>query len=262
MRMYPRVLAAFIAIASLKGDQKKLTEDQRIELLRGLLSEYATVRAPLPRSKKPLEFNADGTYDKQQWLSVAKQLGPAARIGDLVQITHITIEKDSILFEINHGLKSQGSWKDHLQIGVNGGMAPVSRGDANAPGGTNVLLKFPDAIGELSSADVKKILAPVLEFEKHSATDNYVDDLPPAVKVAIAEKKPIEGMDRDQVLLAMGRPLHKSRENRDGVDYEDWIYGQPPGRVTFVTFIGPKVVKVKDTYAGLGGSVADTPKQP
>jgi outer membrane protein assembly factor BamE (lipoprotein component of BamABCDE complex) len=80
--------------------------------------------------------------------------------------------------------------------------------------------------------------------------------------VAIAEKKPIEGMDRDQVLLAMGRPLRKSRESKDGVDYEDWIYGQPPGRVTFVTFSGPKVVKIKETYAGLGGTIAETPKQP
>jgi len=262
MRISPRVLAAFIAVASLKGDQKKLTLDQRVELLRGLLSEYATVKAPLPRSKKPLEFNSDGTYDKQHWLDVGRQMGPAARIGDLVQITHVDIEKDLIVFEINHGLKTQGSWKDHVQVGVNGGMAPLSRSDANAPGGTNIVLKFPDAIGEVTSGDVKKILAPVLEFEKHSATENYADTLPPEVKQAIAEKKPIEGMDRDQVLLALGRPLHKSRENKDGVDYEDWIYGQPPGRVTFVTFAGPKVVKIKETYAGLGGSVAETPKQP
>ena len=90
---------------------------------------------------------------------------------------------------------------------MNGGMAPMSRSDANAPGGTNIILKFPDTIGEITSNDVKKILAPVLDFEKHSATENYADTLPPEVKQAIAEKKPIEGMDRDQVLLAMGRPL-------------------------------------------------------
>jgi hypothetical protein len=263
MRTYPRVLAALLAVASLRGDQKKLTEDQRVELLRGLLSEYATVKAPLPRSKKPLEFNSDGTYNKTEWLNAGKQMGPAARIGDLVQITHINIEKDNIVFEINHGFKSQGgSWKDHVQVGVNGGMGPISRSDANAPGGTNIVLKFPDVIGELTSADVKKMLAPVLEFEKHSATENYVDTLPPAIKVAIAEKKPVEGMDRDQVILALGRPLRKSRENKDGIDYEDWIYGQPPGRVTFVTFAGAKVVKIKETYAGLGGTVADPPKQP
>jgi hypothetical protein len=261
-RISPRVLAAFIAVASLKADQKKLTMDQRVELLRGLNSEYATVKSPLPRSKKPLEFNSDGTWDKDQWLAVGRQMGPCARIGDLVQITHVTIDKDNIVFEINNGLKNQGSWKDHVQVGIGGGMAPLSRSDANAPGGTNIILKFPEAIGEITSADVKKMLAPVLDFEKHSATENYADTLPPEVKQAIAEKKPIAGMDRDQVLLALGRPLHKTRENKDGVDYEDWIYGQPPGRMTFVTFAGPKVVKVKETYAGLGGSIAETPKQP
>jgi hypothetical protein len=262
MRISPRVMAAFIAVASLKGDQKKLTQDQRIELLRGLTSEYATVKAPLPRSKKPLEFNSDGTYDKQRWLDVGKQMGPAARVGDLVQVTKIDIEKDAILFEINHGLKNQGSWKDHVQIGIGGSTQPISHSDANAPGGTYIVLRFPDAIGEVTAGDVKKILAPVLDFEKHSATENYADTLPPEVKQAIAEKKPLEGMDRDQVLLALGRPLRKSRESKDGVDYEDWIYGQPPGRITFVTFAGPKVVKIKETYAGLGGTVAETPKQP
>ena len=139
-----------MAVASLKGDQKKLTMDQRVELLRGLNSEYATVRSPLPRSKKPLEFNSDGTWDKEQWLAVGKQMGPAARIGDLVQITHVSIESDKILFEINNGLKNSGSWKDHVQVGIGGGMAPLSRSDANAPGGTYIVLKFPEAIGEVT----------------------------------------------------------------------------------------------------------------
>ena len=102
----------------------------------------------------------------------------------------------------------------------------------------------------------------MLDFEKHSATENYVDTLPPEIKQAIEQKKPIEGMDRDQVLLALGRPERKTRESKDGVEYEDWIYGQPPGRMTFVTFAGPKVVRVKDTYAGLGGTVAEAPERP
>ena len=38
---------------------------------------------------------------------------------------------------------------------------------------------------------------------------------------------------------------------------EDWVYGTPPGRITFVTFNGDKVIKVKESYAGLGTEVAD-----
>src|SRR5437773_7550593 len=54
----------------------------------------------LPRSKKALEFNADGTYDKKQWGQIAKESGPAARTGDSVQVTKILIESDRIVLEI------------------------------------------------------------------------------------------------------------------------------------------------------------------
>ena len=67
------------------------------------------------------------------------------------------------------------------------------------------------------------------------------------------------GMNREQVVLAMGRPAHKSRETKDGVEQEDWVFGTPPGKITFVTFGGEKVVKVKEEYAGLGSEVADQP---
>ena len=59
-------------------------------------------------------------------------------------------------------------------------------------------------------------------------------------------------MDRDQVLLALGHPEHKSRETKDGLENEDWISGTPPGKIIFVTFNGNKVIKVKEAYAGLG----------
>src|SRR5437868_1245058 len=93
----PRVLVAFLAVASANADQKKLTMDQRVELMRGLTAEYATVKVLLPRSKKPLDVHTDGSYDKQQWADAMKELGPAGRVGDLVQVTHVDIEKDAII---------------------------------------------------------------------------------------------------------------------------------------------------------------------
>jgi hypothetical protein len=103
---------------------------------------------------------------------------------------------------------------------------------------------------------VKKLLAPVMDFEKRSATELYADTLPPEVQQAIKDKRALEGMDRDQVLLALGRPVNKTRETKDGLELEDWIYGRPPGRITFVTFNGNKVIKVKESYAGLGAEAA------
>ena len=251
------------AIVPLRADDKKSAVDQRIELMRGLTAEYATVKAPLPRSRKPLDFDSSGSWDKAQWDKAGKELGPAARLGDIVQVTSIDVEKEAIVLVINNGMKSKSNWKDHVQVGIGGGTVPIGqRGNSNAPGGTSIAVRFKGSIGEVTSSEVKKMLAPVLDFDKHSATENYVDTLPPEIKQAIQEKRPIEGMDRDQVLLALGRPLRKTRESKDGVDFEDWLYGEPPGRVMFVTFSGPKVVKVKETYAGLGGTIAAPPKPP
>ncbi len=141
-------------------------------------------------------------------------------------------------------------------------MGPINGGQpTNAPAGTTIALRFAEPIGELTSADVKKMLAPVLDFNQQSATEQYAETIPPEVKIAIENKKVIVGMDRDQVVMALGKPVHKTRETKEGVEYEDWIYGTPPGRVTFITFNGAKVVKVKETYAGLGGTIADPPKQ-
>ena len=49
------------------------------------------------------------------------------------------------------------------------------------------------------------------------------------------------------VLAAMGRPEKKVRQrDQEGNETEDWIYGKPPARTTFVTFIGEKVIRVKE----------------
>jgi hypothetical protein len=235
----------------------KLTFDERVELVRGLNFEYATAKQFLPRSKKPLNYESSGTYDKKQWEEIAKQMGPAARTGDLVQITKVTLEDDKILLEINGGLKSGRHWYDRVQIGMGTQTAPVSGREIHPTTGTNIEILFHKPLAGLTSADVKKMLAPLLDFEKRSATQLYAASLPPAIQKAVAEKRVVEGMDRDQVLLAVGHPVHKSREtDKDGLEIEDWVYGTPPGKITFVTFNGNKVIKVKEEYAGLGSEAA------
>jgi hypothetical protein len=231
----------------------KLTYDERVELVRGLSSEFATARTFLPRSKKPLEFESAGTYDKKKWEAIAKEMGPAARSGDQIQITKVTLDDDKIVLEINGGLKSGRHWYDHVQAGGGMGTVPVSSGDIRPTTGTVIELLYHKPLANLTSADVKKALAPLFDFEKHTATQIYAESLPPAVQKAIAEKRVLEGMDREQVLLAVGHPEHKSREtNKDGLEIEDWVYGTPPGKIVFVTFNGNKVIKVKQEYAGLG----------
>ena len=240
----------------------KLTYDERVELVRGLMAEYATVKTFLPRSKKALEFESTGKYDKAKWDEVAKQFGPAARTGDQVQITRVALEDDKIALEINGGLKSGRHWYDRVQIGMGQQTAPISNGNANPTTGTTLEILFHKPLEGLTSAEVKKILSPLFDFERKSATQLYADTLPPAIKKAIADKRVLEGMDRDQVLLAMGHPVHKSRETKDGLETEDWVYGTPPGKITFVTFNGNKVINVKEEYAGLGKEAAGPESTP
>ena len=52
MRRLALVVIFSVASARLHADSNKLTEDQRIEILRGLSSEYAKIKVLLPKSKK------------------------------------------------------------------------------------------------------------------------------------------------------------------------------------------------------------------
>lgn len=252
---------ALLAIGGLlpaTGETRKLEFEDRVEIVRGLTAEFATAKVLFPKSKKNLEFSSDGKFDKKEWESIAQDVGPAARPGDLVQITKVDIEDEQIILELNGGAKSKRKWYERLELGTGNRTTPIGGppGATPAPAGTTVALRFDKKVPPLPAAEFKKMLAPILDFEKRTATEQLIDTFPPEIKAAITEKRVMEGMDRDQVLMAVGRPRHKQRETKEGDEYEDWVYGQPPGRMTFVTFKGPKVVKVKEAYAGLGGATA------
>ena len=104
----------------------KLSMEDRIELTRGLMAEYGTVKVLLPRSRKPLEFDAKTGYDKSQWAEIAKESGPAARTGDLVQVTKVDLEDDKIVLQINGGFKGGRKWYDNVQVGMGGATTPIS----------------------------------------------------------------------------------------------------------------------------------------
>jgi hypothetical protein len=255
------IIAVLSVAPGLLPAANKLTWEDRVELTRGLTAEYATVKVLLPRSRKALEFDAvNGTYDKGVWTSVSREGGPAARTGDLVQVTKIDIEDDRIVLQINGGYRGGKKWYQgvHISGGMGGSDVPLNQGnDTNAPGGTSIAVMFHKPLEPIKALEVKKLLAPVLDFEKRSATQLYSESLPPEVQQAIKEKRVLVGMNREQVIMTVGRPEHKSRETKDGLEVEDWVYGQAPGKITFVTFNGDKVIKVKDSYAGLGTQVGD-----
>ncbi len=254
--------------AGVLGPSDKLTEDERIELLRGLDSEFAVMKVPLARSKKPLEFFVDGTFNRKYWEEAFRAYGPAARAGEQIRITKVTFEGDRMLFDINGGITSGVHWYDRIQTGMGGASTTQTQqqtqidnggvvGSSSPTLGTYIVVVFRKPMEGLNSAAVKKMLEPIMTFDQHSAATIYTETLSPEMQQALADKRPIVGMTRDQVRLVMGgAPDQHGRETtKDGLETEYWIYGKPPGKISFVTFANSKVIKVKDEYAGLGGDV-------
>jgi len=248
------LLAIAGTLAPLWPAAEKLTIDDKVELTRGLMAEYANAKVLVPRSKKNLTFDADsGTWDKKEWSAISKEYGPAARTGDTVQVTKIELFDDHIVLQLNNGFKGGLRWYDGVQVDNGTGPVPVSNNnDVNAPGGTSIVVTFRKPLAGRKASEVKKLMAPVLDFDRHSVTEIYSETLSPELKKAITDKRATVGMDKDQVRLALGLPVHKERETKEGVELEDWVYGTPPGKIVFVTFDGNKAVKVKEEYAGLG----------
>ena len=251
-----------IAIPAVQAKAESLTTEQRAELIRNLNAEYGSAKIQIPRSKKPLVLRPTGQYDMDQWSGAMMKFGPAARVGDLVQITAVRFEGKKLVFDINHGMSGGRKWWHRIQVGGAGGRGSTlgQMQNTHAPGGTKLALVFPEAIPVKPASEFKAMLEPILDFGQRSATEMYLDTIDTKYREAIEKKQVIEGMDKEMVLLAKGRPVKKVRDFKDGVETEDWIYGEPPGEIVFVTFLDGDVIGVKESIAAIGGWVKETPQ--
>ena len=252
------IVAAAVLLPSVAA--AKLSETERAHIIRGLVAEFGTAKTMIPRSKKPLELDPKGQYDQDTWTDAMDEFGPAARLGDMVEITKVEFKDNKLIIQLNHGISGGRKWWHRVQVSGNSNRGGTLGQGATvyAPGGTTLALTFEDEIPSVEPDEFKKMLQPVLDFEQRSATELYMEKLPEEFKEAIEAKKAIAGMDRDMVLLARGRPNRKVRDFKDGVETEDWIYGVPPGNVSFITFEDGKVIRIKDSYATVGGEVKTT----
>lgn len=243
--------SANLALAAESQKPSKLTSENRIAIVRGLAFEYAMVRKPLPAGKTGVELNARGEVDERKLRQQLANHGAAVQTGDVVQITNVEFKGDRIVFEINRGGKGKKKkWHERVQVSVGGagGSVPVTGAPDQgsvARHGSWVVLRFSGAIPDVTPEEVRKRLGAVLDFSRRTAAVPWIETLPGEFQEAIREKRAVVGMNREMVLAALGRPMQKVRETRAGVEEEDWIYGQPPF-VTFVTFVGEKVIRVKE----------------
>ncbi len=253
------VLAALLPArgGSLAADEqpkpaKTLRPESRVWILRGLQSEFCTLRKALPRGEKGLPLDAQGKIDEKEVVRLITNNGVALRPGELVQITKINFRRNEILFEINGGGKKKRRWFQNIEVGMGGPTRPVNTGQAvELPTGSSIALEFGGPVPDLTVDDLKRLLTPVLDFSRRSASVLYTETLPKEIQEAIKNHQVLVGMDHEMVLAARGRPERKVRERHGRKEIEEWIYGVPPAKITFVTFEGDKVVEVKEFTPGV-----------
>jgi hypothetical protein len=222
-----------------------MDQNARIAIIRGLQGEAGVTKIPLPRGRKGVRVDAQGKLDQAEAQTEMRSNGLAMNAGMPAQITHIEFKSSSIVFELNGGGRSGKKWYQHIEIGAGPMSEPIAQPQQSTVAyGSSVAVDFGKALPNLTVPELKKILAGVLDFERHAPTVLYSPNVTPEVKEAIKNHNVVVGMDRDAVLSAKGAPDRRVREDREGSEQEDWIYGNPP-HVLFVTFDGDKVIAVK-----------------
>ncbi|MGC2420953.1 MAG: hypothetical protein WA405_04800 [Candidatus Acidiferrales bacterium] len=251
---------AFVAVARQSNQQPspqsrpstqsppvELQPESRLAIVRFVASEYAKVVAPLPHGRRGFTIHVGKPLNPASIQDAARLEGTAASPGDIVQITRIDFGKRAIFFQIDNGPHKHFHWREHVAIGVGDVPDPVPVAHPDEGTGAILVLDFGRPLPEMTPDDVKRDLAPFLDFSKQqSAAVNWLDTLPPQFVQGIKDHRAIVGMDQDMVMAALGRPDRKVRQqDASGKETEDWIYGDPPARTIFVTFQGEKVIRVE-----------------
>jgi hypothetical protein len=233
-----------------------LQDNSKLVLIRFVSGEFAKAVKSLPAGKEGFLVYVGKPINGETLDRAVATHGAAVNSGDSVQITKLEFRDHQIVVDVNGGGRGKHHWRDHLQIGMGGAPFPAaqttSTQEQGPPGmqpgmGSTIFLEWNKSVPDMTPEELKQILSPFLNFEKErSAAVHWIDTLPPEMKKAIQERKPLVGMDREELIAAMGKPDHKVRErDSQGNDIEDWIYGQPPSKTVFIRFQGDHVTSIK-----------------
>jgi len=243
------------AKASSTSASATLQDNSKLSLIRYVSGEFAKAVKPMPAGKEGFQIYVGKPLNAELLDRAVATHGAAVNSGDQVQITRLEFRAHQIVVDVNGGGRGRKRWRDRIQVSMGGTIPSVqsaSTQDQGPPGmqpgmGSTIFLEFNKPLPDMTPEDLKQLLSPFLNFAKErSAAVQWFDTLPPEMKKAIQERKPVLGMDREEVVAAIGKPDHKVRErDSDGNDIEDWIYGQPPSRTVFVRFTGDRVTGIK-----------------
>jgi hypothetical protein len=241
-----------------KGKNSTLQDQSKLELIRYVSGEFAKAIKALPAGKEGFLVFVDKPLATDQLDRAVATHGAAVNPGDKAQITKLEFHDHTIVVDVNGGGRGKKHWRDHIQFGMGGGFPTAQtttttpQEEGGPPGiqpgmGSTIFLEFTHAVPDLKPDELKQLLSPLLDFSKQrSASLQWFDTLPPEMKRAIQDRRPAVGMDREEVVAAIGKPEHKVRErDSNGNEIEDWIYGEPPSKTMFVRFMGDRVTSIK-----------------
>jgi len=238
-----------------------LTVESRLAIIRFVDGEFVHAVLAIPSMKNGFRVHVGQPVDQTALRDALRTHVIAANPGDNVQITRLVFRRNTIDVDINGGGKRHVPFRRRIQIGISSPFphtttTSTSTNPSGGPAGlqaigATLILDYGRPLPDLTPEQVKKDLSAFLDFRnERSAAVNWIESLPPKTREAIAQKRAVVGMNREEVLAAMGRPDQKVREQTpEGVETEDWIYGHPPEKTVFVTFEGDKVVRVKQFFS-------------
>ena len=240
-----------------------MSNQTRYQIIRDFEMQLVYSRATFPMGSKGLKLENGVTTPSGQALQQMITLwGPSIKPGDPAHISYVRIKDNVIHFDLNGGAMKRKKWYQHIEVSGSGGaQVPLSRDEStDNPHGSYLEVYFDKYVPELSPAQLRAILYPVLDFNARNKEEAYLDTVPPKVKEAIQAHHVLIGMNTEMVLHAVGKPPKKVREKDGDIEYEEWIYGTPPHDVDFVRIIADEVVRVETMKVG-GEKIVRTEKE-
>jgi hypothetical protein len=247
-RRYQQIAPTHVPLTKSELDAKT-----RLELIRLLNAEQGFAMRPFPRGHKGLTLAANGKLEPvgENYLDMVTKEGLSAKPGDRLVLTDVKIERAKIVFDLNGGPDPKHRFMRHVQVGVGPEMNPVMQGGNDPePVGARLTLAFQGRVPELTGAELKALLAPLISFDVKTPIQAFTDTLPGKLKEAILGHHVLVGMSTDMVLFAKGAPESKTREMDGLMPFEEWIYGRPPQPVEFVRINGNQVIRVEIAKMG------------
>ncbi len=230
---------------------KPLDERGRLELIRNLEAEQGFAHRELPLGAGlTLIANGNMAPSGDAYKKLLYQKGQSAAAGDRVAVTALEFKPDRLVIDLNGGPYAKHRFLSHVQIND---IQLAQQGPTAT--GCRITLIFEGGLREVTAAEVKALLDPLVDFRAKSSEEAYADTLAPKIKEAIEAHEILVGMDRRMVLASVGAPHDKHREHSSADDsesalYEEWIYGEPPQPTKFVRFQHGRVVRLE--VAALG----------